>query len=74
MTETKIKEMETDVEYFVHKRNLKLERFNRYVEEKKPLEQIENAYEGLIRMQKQLLLMEDALKIYKITTDGSRII
>ena len=72
MTKVKIEEMETDVEYFVYKRNQLLERFNRYVKEKKPLEQIESAYNGLVIMHKQLLLMEDALKIYKITTNGQR--
>jgi len=60
-------EMNSDREYFEDKRNLQLEKFNRLIKTGVTFDRIQQCYETLIKMQKQLRLMEDAMIVYRIT-------
>jgi len=54
-----------DVKYFEDKRNVCLERFNEAVKLGE-IERIERCYRALVKIQKQLRLMEDALIINRV--------
>lgn len=56
-----------DVKYFTDKRNFELERFTVEVETDAPLEKIQERFERIVRLTKQLRLLEDALIIYRLT-------
>ena len=57
-----------DVKYFTDKRNFELERFTEEVEKDAPLEKIQERFDRIIKLTKQLRLLEDALIIYRLTS------
>ena len=58
-------ELEKDKEYITFKRDKGLSRFNKVIISFKSFERLDGAYKSLIRLQKQWLLMDDALIMYK---------
>jgi hypothetical protein len=60
-------DFEFDVEYLTGKRNLALSHFIKGVKSNIDIDYIENRYKTLIRIQKQLILLQDALIIHKIS-------
>jgi len=62
-----IEQLESDKQYITFKRDKGLIRFNKAINEFKSFKRLDDAYNSLVRIQKQWLLMDDALVIYRLT-------
>lgn len=61
------KDLKADVKYFKHQRDLELNELCKRVRSGDTFERITNTINSLIRKQKHLILVEDALVIYRLT-------
>jgi len=62
--------IKNDISYLTEKRNNELEKFNDLIKAGETDERINKCFNSLLRKQKQLKLVEDALVIYNITKNS----